>query len=265
MKTVSFNILLWLTVLITAFQNACCHCLAVNAVPPEIVVDRQIQTGKSVTAQLRLNGSLSANVLVTEISCDDGLTITDCLVCNGVSGKIVTSQNNNQVNITLIGTEGYPIDKEKSLVDIRLKAVSDTAITSGISVFLIDGTDTDDKQISPCKQHYDIEIVRKATVSGTAVGNAVSLSDNGQSPSKRKTVSQQKNSPVPTAPLSQKTETFTEIQLPTDSQEIPLTVHHDDTTLFITGGLCCLGIVIVIFISYHAGKRQHTKTHTSQT
>ena len=235
----------------------------------EMAVNREIQKGKSVTAQIHLKNAVSVSVLVMEVDLGRGLSCTDCRLSDGMGGKIITVFQESKVSITWIMTNGFTTDSEQSLLDLKIKANSNDTGNSNMTIKLIDGTDKNFHLISPQRKDYAIEIVEKVAVSDNAT-QRTATTDNSNNKTRKSseipTSHQQKNSAVPTAapitiPTAELT-TVTEIQLSTTSGEIlssTIQKNDDDLSVFLMGVLCCLGLVAVVMISYTMGKRQAKK------
>ncbi len=231
----------------------------------EIAVSQQIQKGKSVTAQIRLKNVTEVSVLVMEVDLGRGLSCTDCRLSNGMGGKIFTVFQENKVSMTWIMTEGFTVNGEQNLIDLKIKANSTDIGNSNITIKLIDGTDKNFHLITPQAKEYTVEIVEKVTVSDSGTQKTATANNSNnkiRKSSEIPTSYQQKNSTIPTAKPITELATITEIQLSTTSSEdLSSEIQHndDDLSVFLMGVLCCLGVVAIVIISYTIGKRQAKK------
>ena len=265
MKKVLTQFILYLIITMTLLLSAMPLCCAEENTVAKLIISRQIQKGKSVVAQIKTDTSFSFNVLVLKIRFGEGLTFTQCHVADGTNGNMITTDNNGCLNITFIGAENQKTDNS-ILLNVTVKAVSDIPINSFVEFSLTDGSDGKGNLLLPYTEHFDIDIVDKITASSAAVGRKTTSSETDTSTKTNTknrhsavsaTVPQQKQTAVETAVSSQNIQTVTEIQLSDNTAENPpLAVYTDGTTLFIAGGLCCFGIIAVIFISYTIGKKQ---------
>lgn len=227
------------------------NCIGYSTIYGFANLPAQVIKGKSFTVSLQVQCNSDVSVVMFTLVHSDELEYKSCKVNDNSCGYIEESYSDNALSVVYINTQGITATDITNLIDVTFKA-EDIVTTADVQIYTSYGASSDETALaSDNGKEYNIDIVEKVTDNKSA--DSTRIEGNLGSSSSSKSSSSAVNKEIPDYE-AEATE-ITPSETATVNNIITIS-NQSDFKLFFAGAIFVVAVVIVVAISYKAGKRR---------
>lgn len=247
------NFSLWFAVVVILLNTAI-TCMCYDIVHGSIKAPSQVVVGESFTVNLQAQCNSDVGVIMFTLVHDNHIKYKSCKVNDGSCGYIENTYNDNKLSVIYINTKGIDTKNITDLIEVTFKA-EDTINTAEIQIYTSYGASADENAlVSDDGEKYSIDIVEKVvnrqSADGTKIKSSSALVEKDSSTANEKKIPTEKIEDLETIA----TEKATEV-----NNKVSVAVPSSNMNLFFSGIIFAVAVVIIIMVSYKAGKKNVCK------